>query len=264
MITSPANPRIKMLRKLQSRKYRDETGWYYLEGPRHIVEAISRQVSIEYVVICPDLLSNAQDTLARITTHLPPEKILEVNPETFRGFSTKDGPKGLAAVLHQEWASLTDMKPEGLCWVALSSVANPGNLGTILRTCDAVGVHWLILLDRSTDPYDPTALRAGMGTHFSVNIVKTTFDELVGWKRSHKVKMIGTSDQAEQDYHQTRYPSNCILLMGSEREGLTPQQVEHCDQLVRIPMTGRADSLNLAVATSVLLYEMYNHKRDAK
>ena len=74
--------------------------------------------------------------------------------------------------------------------------------------------------------------------------------------------MIGTSDQAEQDYHQTRYPSNCILLMGSEREGLTPEQVEHCDQLVRIPMTGRADSLNLAVATSVLLYEMYNQKRD--
>jgi TrmH family RNA methyltransferase len=262
MIISPANPRIKMLRKLQARKYRDETGWYYLEGPRHILEALSRQAPVEYVVICPALLGSTQEILPRVTNHLRPDQILEVSPETFKGFSTKDGPKGLAAVVRQEWASLSDMTPEGLSWVALSSVANPGNLGTILRTCDAVGVAWLILLDRSTDPYDPTALRAGMGTHFSVRIVKSTFDELVEWKRSHKVKMIGTSDQAELDYHRTKYPARCLLLMGSEREGLTPEQVKHCDQLVGIPMAGQADSLNLAVATSVMLYEMYNQKRD--
>lgn len=264
MITSPANPRIKMLRKLQNRKYRDETGWYYLEGPRHILEAVSQKAAIEYVVVCPELIGDAKDFLTRLSADLRPDQLLEVSPETFRGFSTKDGPKGLAAVLHQEWASLSEMKPEGLCWVALSSVANPGNLGTILRTCDAVGVHWLILLDRSTDPYDPTALRAGMGTHFSVKIVKAGFGDLVDWKRAHKIKMIGTSDRAEQDYHQVHYPSNCILLMGSEREGLTSEQVEQCDQLVGIPMAGRADSLNLAVATSVLLYEMYNQKRDKK
>jgi TrmH family RNA methyltransferase len=264
MITSPANPRIKMLRKLQSRKHRDETGWYYLEGPRHILEALSRKAMLEYVVICPELLGNAQEIRSRINGLLSPDQILEVSPETFRGFSTKDGPKGLAAVVHQAWANLSDMKPEGLCWVALSSVANPGNLGTILRTCDAVGVHWLILLDQSTDPYDPTALRAGMGTHFSIHIVKSGFEDLLKWKHAHKVKMIGTSDQADQDYHQTRYPSNCILLMGSEREGLTPRQIENCDQLVRIPMAGSADSLNLAVATSVVLYEMYNHERDKR
>lgn len=262
MITSPANPRIKMLRKLQSRKYRDETGWYYLEGPRHIQEAISVKAPIEYMVVCPELLTNPNETLQQINAHLNNDQVLEVSQDTFKGFSTKDGPKGLAAVLRQQWASLTDVNDAGLCTVALSSVANPGNLGTILRTCDAVNVQWLILLDRSTDPYDPTALRAAMGAHFSVRLIKAGFDELVAWKQTGKLKMIGTSDRADQDYHQTRYPRKCILLMGSEREGLSPDRVSHCDQLVSIPMAGRADSLNLSVATSVVLYEMYNQKRD--
>jgi TrmH family RNA methyltransferase len=262
MITSPSNPRIKMLRKLQTRKYRDETGWYYLEGPRHVLEAISLKAPIEYLVVCPELINGSEDILTRINTNLRKDQILEVNPETFKGFSTKDGPKGLAAVLHQQWASINEMNQAGLCWVALSSVANPGNLGTILRTCDAVGVQWLILLDRSTDPYDPTALRAAMGAHFSVRLVKAGFDEMLAWKRARKLEMIGTSDRADQDYHQTRYPRNCILLMGSEREGLTAEMMAQCDQLVSIPMAGRADSLNLSVATSVLLYEMYNQKRD--
>jgi TrmH family RNA methyltransferase len=261
LITSPANPRIKLLRKLQTRKYRDDTGWYYLEGPRHILEAISYKTPLEYVVVCPDLLHNAEETLTRLCSVLLPDQILEVSQETFKSFSTKDGPKGLAAVLHQRWAQLSDISEDGLCWVALSSVANPGNLGTILRTCDAVGVRWLILLDRSTDPYDPTALRAAMGTHLSINIIKAGFDDLVSWKQSGDIRMIGTSDQAEQDYHKTRYPSKCILLMGSEREGLSVEQMKQCDQLVRIPMAGRADSLNLSVATSVLLYELYNQKR---
>jgi TrmH family RNA methyltransferase len=264
MITSSANQRIKLLRKLQTRKYRDETGWYYLEGPRHLLEAISMKAPIEYVVVCPELLNNSEDTLHQLHARLEPDQILEVSQDTFKGFSTKDGPKGLAAVLRQQWSELSDLKAGGLCWVALSSVANPGNLGTILRTCDAVGVRWLILLDRSTDPYDPTALRAGMGTHFSINLVKTSFDELVVWKNSRYIRMIGTSDRAEQNYHETRFPAKCILLMGSEREGLTPDQVAHCDQLVRIPMVGRADSLNLSVATSVILYEMYNQKRNVK
>ena len=103
-----------------------------------------------------------------------------------------------------------------------------------------------------------------MGAHFSVKLIKAGFDELVAWKQTRKLEMIGTSDSADQDYHQTRYPHKCILLMGSEREGLSPDMVSNCDQLVSIPMAGRADSLNLSVATSVVLYEMYNQMRDKR
>jgi TrmH family RNA methyltransferase len=149
-------------------------------------------------------------------------------------------------------------------WVALSNVANPGNLGTIIRTCDAVGIEGIILLDRSTDPYDPTALRASMGAHFSIKLVKAGFQELVAWKQTNRLALIGTSDGAELDYHLARYPQKFVLLMGSEREGLTSNQMEQCDLMVRIPMLGRSDSLNLAVATGVILYEMYNQMRDKK
>ncbi|MGA9397290.1 MAG: RNA methyltransferase [Anaerolineaceae bacterium] len=262
MITSPSNPRIKMLRKLQLRKYREESGSYYLEGPRHVLEALTTSAPIDYVVICPELLTNPESILSRINAQLGQDQILVVREDTFKGFSTKDGPKGLAAVVRQVWASLTDIKDDECRWVALSSVANPGNLGTIIRTCDAVGLTGIILLDQSTDPYDPTALRASMGTNFAIKHIKTGFNELVDWKRSNNIALIGTSDRAELDYHHASYPRKFILLMGSEREGLNPEQMKQCDLMVRIPMRGQADSLNLAVATSVILYEMYNQMQD--
>jgi TrmH family RNA methyltransferase len=262
MITSPSNQRIKMLRKLQIRKNREENGSYYLEGPRQILEALNLGAPVDYVVICPELLSNPEGILERLHKNLAPDQILMVSEDTFKGFSTKDGPKGLAAVVRQVWVVLTDIQ-EGEChWIALSSVANPGNLGTIIRTCDAVGADGVILLDQSTDPYDPTALRASMGAHFSIQLVKTSFNQLADWKRANHITMVGTSDRAELDYHQAHYPQKYILLMGSEREGLSSEQMKQCDLMVRIPMRGQADSLNLAVATSIILYEMYNQKRD--
>ncbi|HEX2979947.1 MAG TPA: RNA methyltransferase [Anaerolineaceae bacterium] len=148
-------------------------------------------------------------------------------------------------------------------WVALDSVADPGNLGTILRTNDAVGGAGVILLDHSTDPYDVTAVRASMGAVFSQRLVRASLSEFAAWKQRHSVAVIGTSDAAKMDYHQTHYPSPMVLLMGSEREGLTPQHIAICDLMVAIPMVGRSDSLNLAVATAVVLYEMFNQGRSA-
>lgn len=264
MITSPANPHIKLLRKLQQRKYREETGSYYLEGPRHVLEALATGAPVEYVVICPELLTDPDDTINRLNARLSQNQILVVSPDTFKGFSTKDGPKGLAAVVRQVNYTLDNIEVDECRWVALSSVANPGNLGTIIRTCDAVGIEGVILLDQSTDPYDPTALRAAMGAHFAIKQIKSGFNELAAWKRTNLISMIGTSDGAEQDYHHVRYPRKFILLMGSEREGLSPTQVEQCDLMVSIPMLGQVDSLNLAVATGIILYEMYNQMRDKR
>jgi RNA methyltransferase, TrmH family len=143
-------------------------------------------------------------------------------------------------------------------------VADPGNLGTILRTNDAVGGRGVVLLDHSTDPYDPTAARASIGALFSQRLVKAGLDEFAEWKHRQSVPLVGTSGAAQADYQDYRYPQALVVLMGSEREGLDEKHLRLCDQVVRIPMVGRSDSLNLAVATAVVLYEVFNQKRRAK
>src|SRR5207245_8395225 len=132
---------------------------------------------------------------------------------------------------------------------------NPGNLGAILRTCDAVGCAGIILLGDTTDPYHPAALRASMGAVFSQRLVRAQLDEFARWKREHGYIVVGTSVTAEQEYRQVSYPAPLVLLMGSERLGLSAEQQAVCDMLVRIPMVGTGDSLNLAVATRGVLYE---------
>jgi len=187
---------------------------------------------------------------------------LAVTGEVFRSISLKEGPQGIGAVVRQRWTPLEAIEPGGeLCWVALDAVQDPGNLGTILRTSDAVGGAGVILLGPSTDPYDPAAVRASMGAVFSQRLARADFDGLAGWKRSRGFTVAGTSDAAPIDYHAVRYQSPLVLLMGSERQGLSARQQALCDLVVRIPMVGRGDSLNLAVATGVMLYEIFNQRR---
>ena len=127
---------------------------------------------------------------------------------------------------------------------------------------DAAGGQGVILLDQSTDPYDPSAVRGSMGAIFSQQLVKTSAVQFAEWKKYSGVPVIGTSDKAASDYHRAVYPSRLVLLMGSERQGLQEQHLAICDQVVRIPMVGNSDSLNLAVATALVVYEVYNHWRD--
>jgi len=145
-------------------------------------------------------------------------------------------------------------------WVALEAVQDPGNLGTILRTCDATGCRGVFLLDHVTDAYDPTALRASMGAIFSQRLVKTSFQAFADWKRFYHYPVIGASDAAVLNYRQADYPSPMILLMGSERQGLSSEQQALCNFIVGIPMRGSSDSLNVSIATAVVLYEIL-HRR---
>ncbi len=262
MITSTSNPQIKAIRKLKERKERLASGLYYLEGLRIVYEAIQRGVDLDKIIIAPELAISkaAHDIKSKADQKNIP--ILEVNADVFRSMSLKEGPQGVAAVGHQQWATLDAINPQqGDLWVALDSVADPGNLGTILRTCDAVGGRGIILLDQSTDPYDPTSIRASMGALFSQTLVKTDFSTFSLWKQKCSVTVIGTSDSAKVDYHHIQYPDPIILLMGSERNGLLDKHYQICSQVVRIPMLGHSDSLNLSVATAVVLYEILNQRR---
>jgi TrmH family RNA methyltransferase len=154
---------------------------------------------------------------------------------------------------------LTELVPskEDL-YIALDAVQDPGNLGTILRTSDAVGGKGVILLDHSTDPFDLATVRGSMGAIFSQQLVKATLAEFGEWKKRCKCKVIGTSGAATHTYHQYPFSMPMVLLMGSERQGLTEAHVALCDDVVKIPMVGRSDSLNLAIATAVVLYEIFN------
>lgn len=263
IITSSANPRIKQIRKLRDRKERQETGLFYLEGLRIVAEAAEQGAALDTLIYAPELLSSefGQQLVDQVMRQGVP--VLEVSAEVFRGLSLKEGPVGIAAVVRQQWVDLDSVTIQpGRPWVALDSVADPGNLGTILRTLDSAGGSGLILLDHSTDPYDPTSIRASMGAVFSIKLVQAGLAQFAAWKRARSVFLVGTSDKARVNYHAYPYPSELVLLMGSERQGLQPEHLNLCDEVVAIPMAGSSDSLNLAVATGIVLYELVNQRSE--
>lgn len=261
-IASPGNPAIKRIRALRQRKEREESGLFFVEGIRLVGEALQLGAAIDTLVVAPELLTSAfaQDLVAAQAR--AGGRVLEVTAAVFQSLSQKEGPQGLGAVLRQRWQALDDLRADdGLGWVVLDAVADPGNLGTVLRTADAVGCAGVILLGNTTDPYDPAALRASMGAVFAQGLVRASWEAFAAWKQRRDYPLVGAAGAASADYQAVAYRTPLLLLMGSEREGLSAAQQAFCDYLVRIPMAGRSDSLNLAVATGVVLYEIFNQHR---
>ena len=265
MITSSANSTIKQVRKLRERKERSASGLFYIEGLRIVIEAARQNAPIQTLLYSPELLTSEGGLQEIHELQRRGIETLEVSAGVFRSLALKDDPQGIAAVVAQTWQPIESISAkEGDLWVALEEVADPGNLGTILRTCDGAGACGVILLDHSTDPYDPIAMRASMGAIFTQKLVKSNLDQFTLWVRNRNIPIIGTSGAARDDYHAFKYPDPFVLLMGSERQGLSEKALALCGTVVRIPMVGRNDSLNLAVATAVMLYEVYNYRRDSR
>jgi TrmH family RNA methyltransferase len=258
VLTSRNNPQIKQIRALRQRKGRDESGLFLVEGIRHIGEAVEAGRQLETLCYAPDLLTSPfakelveQQRAGGVTC-------LALDAASFASLTDKDHPQGLVAVLRKPSWSLSRLTAGNFAWgVALVEPQDPGNIGTILRTIDAVGASGLILLDNSADPYHPSAVRASMGALFWYPVLQTTFDEFTRWAKSQAYTIYGTSAHGSVDYRSVEvYPSPLILLLGSEREGLSAEQRQACDILLRLPMHGKATSLNLAVAAGVMLYAM--------
>ena len=188
--------------------------------------------------------------------------VIETNADILHKLSGKDNPQiviGVFGELSTELESL-DRSASDL-WIVAQSLRDPGNLGTILRTGDAVGAGGLILLDDCVDPFSVEAVRATMGALFTQKIATSDWETFRRWLRSGAGELIGTSLKATQDYQQPRYGKPAFILVGNEAQGLPESYEAECDTLVKIPMMGKADSLNAAVATAVMAYEVINQWR---
>jgi TrmH family RNA methyltransferase len=262
IISSRSNPAIKAIRALGSRKQRDNSGRFFVDGLHLVAAAQQQHAAIETCVVAPELLTSAFGReLARSLAHSSAQ-VIEVTADIFQSLATKEHAQGIGIVARQRWLELAHIRPEaGQCWVALDTVQYPGNLGTILRTCDAVGAAGVILLGNTTDPYDPAGVRASMGAIFSQRLARASFAEFAAWCRRHGLTVVGTSPAAAQDYQAVAYRPPLVLLMGSEPRGLSREQQGLCDVVVNIPMVGWSDSLNLAVAAGLMLYEVFNQQR---
>jgi TrmH family RNA methyltransferase len=259
LITSRSNTKIKQARALKKRKERQKHGFFLVEGIRQVGAAVEAGAELRTVFYAPEILNStfAQELIKQQSERGIP--CYATTAEVFSSISERENPQGLLGVVHQREMTLADINPINFDWgVALVAPQDPGNVGTILRTIDAVGASGLLLLDSSVDPSHPTAVRASMGSLFWHPVINASFDEFTSWVRRHDYGVYGTSARGDASYESIgEYERPLVLLMGSEREGLTPEQAAVCDALVRLPMRGQVSSLNLAVATGVMLYEMY-------
>lgn len=260
LISSSKNPLIKQIRALRQRKGRDDTGLFLVEGIHHVGEAIEAGWGIETLVYAPDQLTS--DFARALVEEQLRRRVhgAAVTPELLGVIAEKENPQGILAVVRQRQPCLEDVAKEHFrLGAALVTPQDPGNVGTILRTLDAVGADAIFLLDGGVDPYHPSSVRASMGTIFWKPPVQDSFDHFVKWASLNSCQLIGSSAHAKADYRTYRRGDQpVILLLGSEQKGLSEEQLKSCDVTLSIPMEGRASSLNLAVAAGILLYAIAN------
>jgi TrmH family RNA methyltransferase len=240
------------------RAHRDGRRAFFVEGVRNVVQAAESGCRIETLLYSDRLLTVpiarklVRDQRRSGTPTLP------VSPETFRRVSTTQRASGVGAIVAQRWSPLHAASPRaGLCWVVLEAVRSAGNLGTLIRTSEAIGGAGFILVGTRIDPFDPVVVRASMGALFRQTYIRTSDRSLRNWLRRHRCRVVGASPDGSAELHRFAYPRPTVLVLGEERRGLSPLQRDLCSDLVRIPMVGAADSLNVAVAGSLLLYEVY-------
>lgn len=264
-LASKSNPKIKLIRALLTqRKERDVSGLFVAEGIRHVGEACEAGAKLEFICYSPEKLrSEFAQQLIREQESRGTE-CFAVSEDVFANLAEKDNPAGILAVVQQPRLRLDDLRTETFQkGVALTAPQDPGNIGSILRSIDAAGASGLLLLDDPAhnqycaDAYHPGAVRASMGTIFWYPVINASFEDFRGWAKPHGFTIYGTSAHANLDYSLVEnYEQPLILLMGSEREGLFPDQAAVCDVIVKMPMLGHVTSLNLATATGIMLYKI--------
>jgi RNA methyltransferase, TrmH family len=262
MITSSSNPLLKRIRRLRSRKHRQREGVFFVEGIQTVWQAVRNRADIEAIVLAPDLLRSERALRMVLDRESQGTKLITVGTDAFASIAERENPSGLGALVRSQAATLDHLErdPTSL-YVALDRVEKPGNVGSIIRSVDAVGGAGVIVIGQATDPYHPTAVKASMGTLFSVPVAEAeNVDELIDWAAAHAIRVVATSAHAHTNYWNASYELPTVLLFGNEGVGLGDAVLGREDVTsVAIPMSGTATSLNLAVAVGVFLYEVRRH-----
>ncbi len=258
-ITSAANPIIKKIKALALKKNRDEEQLFIAEGLRHITEAIENGWEMDLLAYTAKAKDHALTQAAIQYANTQKATCLDVDADVLTKITQRENSQSVIAVFKQRWHSLADVAAEQFM-VGLDNIRDPGNLGTILRTGDATGLNGVILIGATCDPYSPEAIRASMGSFARSKLVKCTEAEFIAWSKAYKGRIIGTHLNATEDYRGNVYEFPLLLLMGNEQNGLSDALGKTCSHLIRIPMQGTIDSLNLSIATGLMLYEVYRQK----
>jgi TrmH family RNA methyltransferase len=254
-VTSLANPTVKAVRGLHLRKEREESGLFLAEGLKIVTEAVELGHAPKILMHGPDAADHPLLKTAARAAEAAGGEVIEVNQAILEKVSRRDNPQTVIGVFPQAFTPLAALAPRSApCWVALQQIRDPGNVGTIIRTADAAGCGGVILVGDCVDPYSVEAVRATMGSIFAVKIAKATVPEFMAWRKSWPGAVVGTLLSATTDYRAADYRKPVMILMGAEQAGLPPELATLCDVAVKIPMRGRADSLNLSVATGIMIY----------
>ncbi len=264
IITSPANPRLRALVRLRRRRDRDAAGVTVVEGVEESTLAVAAGGRVRDAYWCPDLDDGrAAGLLATLERH--GVDVVQLSRQAFEKVAYREGPDGILTVIESPGSDLSTFDPPAPEFLLLAEhVEKPGNLGAILRTADAAGVHGVVAADAVTDWGNPNVVRGSKGAVFSVPVVTATTPETLTWLRERGIALVAATPDTDVLHTDADLTGPVAIAVGAEKEGLSPAMLEAADIRVRIPMVGRVDSLNVATSAAILLYEAVRQRAAAQ
>lgn len=265
LISSTDNPKIKEALELREKRNRDSSKLFIIEGYREILRAITGKVVLERLFICPELFLGTNEESLIESARTNGAQIISCSEKVFRKIAYRDRPDGLIAIgqaMHMTLKELEKKLPKNKppLLIVAEAIEKPGNLGTILRSADAAGAHGVIIADRCTDIYNPNVVRASVGTLFTLPVIETTSKEALDWLQERDIRIVAGSPSATKNYTEVDLQLPTAIIVGAEQIGLSDYWAKNCTDFVKIPMQGVADSLNVAMATTILLFEVLRQR----
>ena len=255
-ITSLVNPRIKKIVQLRDRKYRDKSGLTIIEGAREIIRAFEAKTEFKEIYYCEEKVTEKE---LKIISRMKAKKVsvFSVTSKIFSKIVYGDRLEGILAIGVPKTLTLENVRvKKDSLFVIVEGVEKPGNLGAILRSCDGVGADGVLICDKKTDMFNPNVIRSSVGTVFSLNVMVCTNEEALNFLKLKKIKICAAMPYASTIYTKAEFSKGTAIVVGSEHKGLSSFWTKHADLHIRIPMRGRADSLNVSSSTAILLYEV--------